>query len=160
MTGLLIFGAILSGRTAMAKKIDKEALANKIKALAGLDAEERSELLGLLSERKKYGLVWEEKPEDVEEVMREQLPVLAEVKERAIVASAPSAPPVRGGAQAANFNLLLPGLYHTQGGKRHKTSRGRGMQEKCSIFFHTIRVPDRAETGFNDQKGAPVCTNH
>ncbi len=92
MTGLLIFGAILSGRTAMAKKIDKEALANKIKTLAGLDAEERSELLGLLSERKKYGLVWEEKPEDVEEVMREQLPVLAEVKERAIVASAPSAP--------------------------------------------------------------------
>ena len=92
MTGLLIFGAISSGRTAMAKKIDKEALANKIKALAGLDAEERSELLGLLSERKKYGLVWEEKPEDVEEVMREQLPVLAEVKERAIVASAPSAP--------------------------------------------------------------------
>ena len=85
MTGLLIFGAISSGRTAMAKKIDKEALANKIKALAGLDAEERSELLGLLSERKKYGLVWEEKPEDVEEAMREQLPVLAEVKERAIV---------------------------------------------------------------------------
>ena len=92
MTGLLIFGAISSGRTAMAKKIDKEALANKIKALAGLDAEERSELLGLLSERKQYGLVWEVKPEDVEEVMREQLPVLAEVKERAIVASVPSAP--------------------------------------------------------------------
>ena len=92
MTGLLIFGAISSGRTAMAKKIDKEVLANKIKALAGLDAEERSELLGLLSERKKYGLVWEEKPEDVEEVMREQLPVLAEVKERAIVAPVSSAP--------------------------------------------------------------------
>lgn len=92
MTGLLIFGAISSGKAAMAKKIDKEALANKIKALAGLDAEERSELLGLLSERKQYGLVWEVKPEDVEEVMREQLPVLAEVKERAIVASVPSAP--------------------------------------------------------------------
>ena len=92
MTGLLIFGAISSGKVAMAKKIDKEALANKIKALAGLDAEERSELLGLLSERKKYGLVWEEKPEDVVEVMREQLPVLAEVKERAIVTSTPSAP--------------------------------------------------------------------
>ncbi|MBO6168099.1 MAG: site-specific DNA-methyltransferase [Kiritimatiellae bacterium] len=91
MTGLLLFGAILSGKAAMAKKIDKEALASKIKELEGLDAEERSELLGLLNERKKYGLVWEEKPEAVEETMREQLPVLTEVKDRAIVASAPSA---------------------------------------------------------------------
>ena len=85
LVGTLLFVAISPGETAMAKKIDKETLANKIKALAGLDAEERSELLGLLSEQKKYGLVWEDKPEDVETVMREELPVLAEVKERAIV---------------------------------------------------------------------------
>lgn len=90
MAGTMLFVAISSGEAAMAKKIDKEALANKIKALAGLDADERSELLGLLSEQKKYGLVWEDKPEDVEAVLREQLPVLTEVKERAIVA--PDAP--------------------------------------------------------------------
>ena len=86
LVGTLLFVAISPGEAAMAKKIDKETLANKIKALAGLDAEERSELLGLLSEQKKYGLVWEDKPEDVEAAMREQLPVLAEVKERAIIA--------------------------------------------------------------------------
>ena len=90
LVGTLLFVAISSGGAAMAKKIDKETLANKIRALAGLDAEERSELLGLLSERKKYGLVWEDKPEDVEVALREQLPVLAEVKERAIIA--PGAP--------------------------------------------------------------------
>jgi len=38
-----------------------------------------------LKERKKYGLVWEEKPEDVVEMCKEKLPVLKEVKNREII---------------------------------------------------------------------------
>ncbi|PIR77740.1 MAG: site-specific DNA-methyltransferase, partial [Candidatus Magasanikbacteria bacterium CG10_big_fil_rev_8_21_14_0_10_38_6] len=45
------------------------------------------ELLGYVEElqnRKKYGLVWEDKPEDVVEQCKEMLPVLEEVSDRAI----------------------------------------------------------------------------
>lgn len=76
----------------MAIKIDKTALAQKINALEGLDAESKSQLLELLHERKRYGLIWEEKEEDVEERLRNELPVLREVKERAIIADDPEAP--------------------------------------------------------------------
>lgn len=76
----------------MAIKIDKTALAQKINALEGLDAETKSQLLELLHERKRYGLIWEEKEEDVEERLRNELPVLREVKERAILADDPDAP--------------------------------------------------------------------
>lgn len=76
----------------MAIKIDKTALAQKINTLEGLDAETKSQLLELLHERKRYGLIWEEKEEDVEERLRNELPVLREVKERAIIADDPEAP--------------------------------------------------------------------
>jgi len=49
-----------------------------------LTDDEGSALLGLLREHKTYGLVWEDKPEEVEERLRNELPVLVEVKERAI----------------------------------------------------------------------------
>lgn len=67
-----------------AYEMDKYELINKIKKLGGLTDEEKSALLGLLRSHKKYGLVWEDKPEAVEEEMKEKLPVLKEVKERAI----------------------------------------------------------------------------
>ena len=76
----------------MAIKIDKAELAQKIISLEGLDNETKSQLLELLQERKKYGLVWEDKPEDVEERLRDQLPVFKEVKERAILSESPDAP--------------------------------------------------------------------
>lgn len=76
----------------MAMKIDKTELAQKINNLEGLDNETKSQLLELLHERKRYGLVWEDKPEDVEERLRDQLPVLREVKERAILSDDPAAP--------------------------------------------------------------------
>ena len=76
----------------MAIKIDKAELAQKIISLEGLDNETKSQLLELLQERKKYGLVWEDKPEDVEERLRDQLPVLREVKEQAILSESPDAP--------------------------------------------------------------------
>jgi len=73
-------------------KINKAELADKIKRLEGLSDEQRSALLGLLHEQKKYGIVWEDKPEDVEVQMRRELPVLKEVKERAIISDDKDAP--------------------------------------------------------------------
>lgn len=73
-------------------KIDKAALISKLRDLEGLTDEEKSNLIGLLRQHKKYGLVWEDKPEDVEERLREELPVLKEVKERALISDQPDAP--------------------------------------------------------------------
>lgn len=64
----------------------KTDLAQKIRTLADLTDAERSDLLALLNEQKKYGLVWEEKPEQVEEDLRDKLPVLREVADRRITA--------------------------------------------------------------------------
>ncbi|MCI1784518.1 MAG: site-specific DNA-methyltransferase [Bacteroidales bacterium] len=72
--------------------INKQELISKIQLIEGLSNEERSSLIELLRTRKKYGLVWEDKPEDVEEQLRNELPVFKEVKERAIVSDAPDAP--------------------------------------------------------------------
>ena len=64
--------------------MDKEKLIDKIKNLSGLTNDEKADLLGLLCSFKKYGLVWEDKLEEVEERLREEIPVLTEVKERVI----------------------------------------------------------------------------
>ena len=72
--------------------MDKHALRQKILHLDALTNEEKSALLELLNKQKKYGLVWEEKPEEVEERMRNSLPVLREVKERAILSDTADAP--------------------------------------------------------------------
>lgn len=66
------------------KATDKAKLIERIKTLEGLTDDERAALLGLLSENKTYGLVWEDKPEKVEERLRNELPVLKEVNTRAI----------------------------------------------------------------------------
>lgn len=65
--------------------MDKYGLIDKIKHLDGLTDDEKSALLGLLRSHKKYGLVWEDKPEAVEDELKEKLPVLTEVKDKAIV---------------------------------------------------------------------------
>lgn len=65
--------------------MDKYGLIDKIKHLDGLTVDEKSALLGLLRSHKKYGLVWEDKPEAVEDELKEKLPVLTEVKDKAIV---------------------------------------------------------------------------
>lgn len=69
----------------MAKHIDKQRLASLIRGIEGISNDDRAALLELVNTRKKYGLVWEDKPEDVEERLREELPVLTEVKERALI---------------------------------------------------------------------------
>ena len=74
------------------QNMNKTELAGKIKALEGLTNEEKTALLGLLREQKKYGIVWEDKPEDVEQQLATELPVLTEVKDRFIKGSTPDAP--------------------------------------------------------------------
>jgi adenine-specific DNA-methyltransferase len=63
----------------------KTDLIQKLKNLETITQDERAFLINLVNTKKKYGLVWEDKPEDVEEQLRESLPVLKEVKDKAIV---------------------------------------------------------------------------
>ncbi len=49
------------------KATDRHKLIDRIKTLEGLTDDERSALLGLFRESKTYGLVWEDKSENVEE---------------------------------------------------------------------------------------------
>ena len=72
--------------------INKYELAKKITQLDGLTNEEKASLVELLRSQKKYGLVWEDKPEEIETRLVDELPVLTEVPERAIVSDAPDAP--------------------------------------------------------------------
>lgn len=74
------------------KATDRYKLIDRVKSLEGLTDEERAALIGLLNESKTYGLVWEDKPEAVEERLRKELPVLREVKSRALISDNPDAP--------------------------------------------------------------------
>lgn len=67
------------------KATDRHKLIDRVKTIDGLTDDERAALLGLLRESKTYGLVWEDKPEEVEERLRNELPVLTEIKSRAII---------------------------------------------------------------------------
>jgi len=49
-------------------------------------------LIELLRKQKKYGIVWEDKPEEIENHLLKDLPVLTEVKKRAIISSDKKAP--------------------------------------------------------------------
>ena len=72
--------------------INKQELIGKIHGIKGLSNEEKSALIELLKTHKKYGLVWEDKPENVEERLRDELPILTEVKNRAIISKEQDAP--------------------------------------------------------------------
>ena len=67
------------------KAEDRRKLIKRVRTLDGITDDERAALLGLLRESKTYGLVWEDKPEDVEERLREELPVLVEDTDKAII---------------------------------------------------------------------------
>ena len=79
------------------KATERHNLIDRIKTLEGLTDDERSALLGLLHENKTYGLVWEDKPEEVEERLRNELPMLVEDKSKALT---------DGGAAAPNHILI------------------------------------------------------
>lgn len=70
----------------MAQKIDKQALRMKIQEL-DIDNELKSQLLDAVSEKKTFGLVWEEKEEEAQEMLREQLPVFVEDESKRMVSS-------------------------------------------------------------------------
>ncbi len=96
-------------------RIDRAALRQKIQNLTGLTDDERAALLQLAAEGRSYGLVWEERVEDVEERLREKLPVLVEDKELALT---------NGGQEAPNHILIegdnleaLTALSYTHEGK-------------------------------------------
>ena len=72
--------------------MNKYELAKKINELESLTNDEKSELFQLLRSKKKYGLVWEDKPEDIEQRMLDDQPVLVEVPERAILSDDAEAP--------------------------------------------------------------------
>ena len=72
--------------------MNRNELADKIRGIDGLTNDEKSALIELLRKQKKYGLVWEDKPEDVEERLREELPVLIEDTGKAIISKEADAP--------------------------------------------------------------------
>ena len=72
--------------------MNKNELANKIRGIDGLTNDEKSALIELLRKQKKYGLLWEDKPEDVEERLREEVPVLIEDTGKAIISEDAGAP--------------------------------------------------------------------
>jgi len=74
---LYLFVYLQSHSISLMTKIDRAALRQKIQQLEGLTDEERAALLELAA-TKRYGLVWEEREEAVEERLREELPVLVE----------------------------------------------------------------------------------
>lgn len=76
----------------MATNVSLQELIAKILLLEGLTSEEKSSLIELLRRQKKFGIVWEDKPEDVEERLREELPILKEVQERALICPEEGAP--------------------------------------------------------------------
>ena len=72
--------------------MNKQELISKIKSLQDISSDEKAYLIELVNTQKKYGLVWEDKPEDVEEQLRSMLPVFKEIKERAIISENTDAP--------------------------------------------------------------------
>lgn len=65
--------------------MNKKELADKIRNASGFSNDEKAALLELVNRTKKYGLVWEDKPEDVHEQLRTYIPVFKEVKEKAVI---------------------------------------------------------------------------
>ena len=72
--------------------MNKQDVIKKIKNLHDISSQEKAYLIELVNTKKKYGLVWEDKPEDVEEQLRAMLPVFKEVEERAIISDDRNAP--------------------------------------------------------------------
>ena len=67
------------------KAEDRRKHIERVQTLEGITDDERAAQLGMLREKKKYGLVWEDKPEDVEERLRNEMPVLVEDTDKAII---------------------------------------------------------------------------
>lgn len=91
--------------------MNKHDLLHKIKSLENLSQDERAYLINLVNTKMKYGLVWEDKPENVEELLRENLPVLREVKERRILGTP---------LPKTESAVSSPGLFEKEAKKENK----------------------------------------
>ena len=98
----------------MGKKIDLQALRQQIQELQ-IDKELKHKLLEATSEKKRYGLVWEESEEESQEIMREKLPVFKEDESKRL-ASAPEGSPNHVLIEGDNLNALTA-LTYTHAGK-------------------------------------------
>ncbi|MEI7581133.1 MAG: site-specific DNA-methyltransferase [Runella sp.] len=111
------------------RRMNKHDFIQKVKALEGISQDERAYLIDLINTKKKYGLVWEDKPEDVEETLRTHLPVLQEVVEKRII--------------APNSPLTLRGS-DPNGGISFDTSKKTTSQPTLFDSPPTLRESDRA----------------
>jgi adenine-specific DNA-methyltransferase len=87
--------------------MDKQSEIEKLKA-------EVERLKRELKKKKKYGLVWEDKPEEVVEMCKEKLPVLKEVKDKEIITDKDK--PVNLLIEGDNYHVLSV-LNYTHAGK-------------------------------------------
>lgn len=98
----------------MGKKIDLQALRQQIEGLQ-IDKELKHALLDAVSDKKRYGLVWEESEEETQEIMRENIPVFHEDESKRLD-SAPEGSPNHVLIEGDNLNALTS-LIYTHAGK-------------------------------------------
>lgn len=98
----------------MGKKIDLQALRQQIQELP-IDKELKHDLLEAISDKKRYGLVWEESEEEAQEIMQEYLPVFKEEESKRLD-SAPEDSPNHVLIEGDNLNALTA-LTYTHAGK-------------------------------------------
>jgi adenine-specific DNA-methyltransferase len=67
--------------------MNKQEIIHKIKSVEALSSLDKSYLIDLVNTKKNYGLVWNEKPESVEEKLRTSLPILNELSDKRILGS-------------------------------------------------------------------------
>lgn len=98
----------------MGKKIDLQTLRQQIQELP-IDKELKHDLLEAISDKKRYGLVWEESEEETLEIMQEYLPVFKEDESKRLD-SAPEGSPNHVLIEGDNLNALTA-LTYTHAGK-------------------------------------------
>lgn len=98
----------------MGKKIDLQTLRQQIQEFP-IDKELKHDLLEAISDKKRYGLVWEESEEEAQEIMQEYLPVFKENESKRLD-SAPEGSPNHVLIEGDNLNALTA-LTYTHAGK-------------------------------------------
>lgn len=100
--------------TDMEKKIDLQTLRQQIQEFP-IDKELKHDLLEAISDKKRYGLVWEESEEEAQEIMQEYLPVFKEDESKRLD-SVPEGSPNHVLIEGDNLNALTA-LTYTHAGK-------------------------------------------
>lgn len=98
----------------MGKKIDLQTLRQQIQEFP-IDKELKHDLLEAISDKKRYGLVWEESEEEAQEIMQEYLPVFKEDESKRLD-SVPEGSPNHVLIEGDNLNALTA-LTYTHAGK-------------------------------------------